>query len=243
MVVKPGGGFISQRQHPKMALVRVSIIAEGLRLSAPGFEDIIVDNLADDEPRVPVKIWHDHCRAQVAKTEVNQWISEFLQSTQALRLVKFSPEFPRKPYQPQRFGENKAQFADAAPYLVTNQASLDTLNTHLASASLPSVTMARFRPNIVISGLPAYQEHRLQTLDLGNIKLKMVDPCSRCAIITIDPSTGNKDRDRIPFQQLAELNSMPQQAKVPAFGVNACLLGENPPTDIQLKVGQQLTGY
>ena len=240
MLVKPDGKFVSQRQWPKMALIQVKLAATGLQLSAPGMSNINVNDTAQGGERIRVNIWKDHCWAYQANREVNQWLSDFLQSPQPLRLVKFDPASPRLPYQVQRFGENKAKFADAAPYLVANQASLSALNTSLLQQGLAEVSMARFRPNIVISGLPAFAEHRLQQIEADDVTLKMVDPCARCAIITVDPSSGEKSPGNVPFPQLAALNPMPQQAKVPAFGVNACLATESFTTAPTFKVGQTL---
>ncbi|MBX2859568.1 MAG: MOSC N-terminal beta barrel domain-containing protein [Cellvibrionaceae bacterium] len=242
MLVDANGRFVSQRQFPKMALIQAKPLRDALLLSAPGVEDIVLNDIPENAATLEVEIWNDRCRAQVAQAEVNQWFSDFLKSSQHLRLVRYHPEEPRWPYQPERFGENNAKFADAAPFLVTNRASLTALNAALKSSALPTVSMARFRPNIVIDGPAAFSEHRLQYLDVGAAQLKMVDPCARCAIITIDPDTGEKTPSRVPFQQLAALNPMPQQAKLPAFGVNACIHGKTSLENSLLKVGQNIAG-
>ena len=49
---------------------------------------------------------------------------------------------------------SKVSFGEFAPYLITNEASLDALNEELP---MP-VSMTRFRPNIVVRGLKAWEE-------------------------------------------------------------------------------------
>lgn len=48
----------------------------------------------------------------------------------------------------------KASFGDFAPYMIANEASLVAVNEQLPSP----VTMERFRPNVVVSGLAGFEE-------------------------------------------------------------------------------------
>jgi hypothetical protein len=77
-------------------------------------------------------------------------------------------------------------FADGYPVLVCNQASLDDLNTRMPE----SVPMNRFRPNIVLDGLPAWAEDDIDTLCIGDLKLRLVKPCTRCTIPSVDQDSG-----------------------------------------------------
>jgi uncharacterized protein YcbX len=43
--------------------------------------------------------------------------------------------------------------------------------------------MDRFRPNIVIDGVPPYAEDELDEIQLGSVKLMRSKKCSRCVII------------------------------------------------------------
>src|SRR5690606_41787263 len=54
--------------------------------------------------------------------------------------------------------EHPFGFADSFPFLITSQASLDDLNLRLAAKGEQAVIMNRFRPNIVVQGLEAYEE-------------------------------------------------------------------------------------
>jgi hypothetical protein len=85
-------------------------------------------------------------------------------------------------------------FADGFPVLVCNQASLDALNTHLPER----IPMERFRPNLVLEGLPAWAEDRIDALTVDGVTLRLVKPCTRCTIPAIDQQTGEPSTDPSP---------------------------------------------
>jgi len=53
--------------------------------------------------------------------------------------------------------------------------------------------MARFRPNVVIDGVGAYDEDRIDELATGEVTLRIVKPCTRCSITTTDQERGAVD--------------------------------------------------
>jgi uncharacterized protein YcbX len=125
-----------------------------------------------------------------------QWFSDFL--GRKLRLVRFDPEFRRLSNR-RWTGEVEAlnQFSDGYPLLLASTASLDLLNAKLAAAGRPPVGIERFRPNIVLAGLEAHDEDRLDVLriaaDGGEVQIRPVKPCTRCPIPNIDPATAQVD--------------------------------------------------
>jgi uncharacterized protein YcbX len=50
--------------------------------------------------------------------------------------------------------------------------------------------MNRFRPNLVLDGLPPYGEDALHDLLADGVRLRVVKPCTRCAITTTDQQAG-----------------------------------------------------
>ena len=58
--------------------------------------------------------------------------------------------------------------------------------------------MERFRPNIVLQGLPAWAEDRIDTLTIGPVTLRLVKPCTRCAIPSLDHCSGEPATDPLP---------------------------------------------
>ena len=119
--------------------------------------------------------------------------------------------------------ETTTDFADGAPMLLANEASLDRLNSVLESNSEQSVPMNRFRPNIVVKGLEPFAEHRLGTLSAPDYQLKLCFPCQRCIVTTINQDTAEKDPGGQPFKTLQKINPMPDGNKAPAFGENVIL--------------------
>jgi len=72
--------------------------------------------------------------------------------------------------------------------LLESQASLDDLNSKLDVA----VPMKRFRPNLVVNGCNAFDEDNWKRLRVGDLIFRVVKPCSRCVIPSIDTDTGER---------------------------------------------------
>ena len=121
------------------------------------------------------------------------WVSAAL--GQAVRLVRVRAD-SAAPREPEVRGRAAAPMGlpDGFPMLVCNQASLDDLN-----AALPApIPMERFRPNIVLEGLPPWAEDHIDTVTVGALTLRLVKPCTRCAIPSIDQRTGERSTDPLP---------------------------------------------
>jgi hypothetical protein len=122
-----------------------------------------------------------------------QWFSDFL--GRRVRLVRFDPE-QRRLSERRWSGAIEAEtgFADGFPLLVTAAASMPVLNQRLQAQGAGPVTMARFRPNLVLDGLDAHGEDALDEITFttgeGPVRLKLVKPCARCPIPDVDPQTG-----------------------------------------------------
>ncbi|HET7773907.1 MAG TPA: MOSC N-terminal beta barrel domain-containing protein [Burkholderiaceae bacterium] len=219
MVVDAASGrFITQRTVPAMALIRPSVTAQGLRLSRTGQSDLDVDaSLAVQTRRVTV--WRDTVDALDCGDEAAAWITAALgRASQPLRLVKFSPQARRL-----RVIEGRDpvayQFADGYPLLVVGQASLDDLNQRIAARGLPPVPMNRFRPNVVVAGLAAWEEDHVDTLRFGSVELKLVAPCSRCEVPNVEQSTGESMIE--PMRTLATFRALASQHGEVCVGMNA----------------------
>jgi uncharacterized protein YcbX len=192
MVVDERGDFVSQRELPRMALVRPQIRLSDVVLRAPGMLALHLQIDTVEEP-VKVRVWDDEVQAYDMGAVAAQWFSDFL--GRKLRLVRFDPE-QRRLASREWTGDAEApnQFQDGYPLLVTSTASLDLLNAKLAAAGHGPVGIERFRPNIVLSGLEAHDEDRLEAIRIaaedGEVQLRPVKPCSRCTIPDVDPATA-----------------------------------------------------
>ncbi len=106
MVVDEEGEFVSQRELPRMALVRPQLKHYEVVLRAPG---MLALHLAIDGAEAPVKakVWDDEVDAYDMGDVAAQWFSDFL--GRKLRLVRFDPELPAPVQPPVDGGRASAQ--------------------------------------------------------------------------------------------------------------------------------------
>jgi uncharacterized protein YcbX len=192
MLVDPKGMFITQRTHPQLARLVPEIGADSLTLTAPDLPALRVP-LEPGGESVPVRIWDHSCSALDQGLAAAEWASQAM--GKPVRLVRVSPAMGRAA-NPKYAGTTYAPvaFPDGYPILVCNQASLADLNQRLPAA----IPMERFRPNLVLSGLPAFAEDRIDSLRIGEITLRLVKPCTRCTIPSIDQRSGAPSVDPLP---------------------------------------------
>lgn len=192
MVVDADGMFLTQRSLPRMALIRPQLKSEELVLRAPG---MLALHVAIDAVEAPasVTVWRDTVPAWDLGAVAAQWFTDFL--GQPCRLVRFDPEYRRLSSLDWTGGiEAPNQFADGFPVLVASEASLHELNGRLEAAGHGAVGIERFRPNVVLGGVDAHDEDRVDLVRVeggdGEIHLQPVKPCARCPIPDIDPATA-----------------------------------------------------
>lgn len=226
MVIDEKGVFVSQRKLPSMTHINVTLTQTGIRLSHQEHGSVEVTK-SECHNEIPAKVWSSEVVTLLAPSHINQWLNKALPSKHTLSLVALKPSF-RRELDPQRFGNHTTYFADAAPLLIANLASLDALNDYLKhTKQLPALSMERFRPNVVVSGLPAFAEHKIKRLTFTGGEIKLIDHCQRCSMITVDPATATLENTADIFTSLASLNPMPNQPKAPAFGANAIVTQAN----------------
>ena len=221
MVFDEHGQFVSQREEPRLALVRPTLRASDLMLRAPG---MLALHLALDaiESETAVQIWSDRVRAGDMGDLAAQWFSDFL--GRRVRLARFDPEVQR-PSDSRWTGGLPAltAFADGFALLVLSSASLDELNRRLRAHGAASVQSDRFRPNLLLDGLGAHEEDLIDRLafdtDEGPVVLRLVKPCSRCSIPDVDPQLGQLDHAL--SAELASYRANPRLNGQITFGMNA----------------------
>jgi uncharacterized protein YcbX len=195
MVVDKNLEFISQRKFPRMATVSVSFTEDSLLLSAPDYPQLQVPFLLKKISVLNVRIWNDICMAYSCGKEPAEWISTLLETE--CRLV-YMPDVTNRPVDKQFTSlEKQVSFADSFPFLIISEASLQDLNNRM-SFPLP---MDRFRPNLVVTGCPPYDEDSWKIIEIGTLRLHVVKSCSRCVITTIDQNTGEAGKE--PLRTLA----------------------------------------
>ncbi|HVE88576.1 MAG TPA: MOSC domain-containing protein, partial [Burkholderiaceae bacterium] len=110
------------------------------------------------------------------------------------------------------------KFADAFAVLVCSTASLADLNARLAAKGQWPITIERFRPNIVLDGVEAFDEDYVEYMTIGEAKLQIVKPCVRCTVPNVDPATGETGFE--PGDTLARYRNDARAGGI-TFGVNA----------------------
>jgi uncharacterized protein len=224
MVVDTAGDMLTQRELPRMALIQPTLRGDDMVLRAPG---MLALHIALDrvEQATRVRVWDDEVRAYDMGALAAQWCSDFL--GQALRLVRFDPE--QKRLSARRWTgavEAENAFADGFPLLVAGAASLADLNQRLAARGEAPVTMQRFRPNLVLDGIAAFEEDHIDEITIttedGPVRLKLVKPCTRCSIPDVDPATAATGH--AVADTLAGFRADPRMDGGLTFGMNAVLL-------------------
>ncbi len=197
MVVDAAGNFLQQRVVPKLALVETQLRDDGsLILDAPNMPPLHV-SVPTGSVRVPVTVWGDTVMTADVGPEAADWMEKYLECV--CRLVYMDRDAVRPVAVEYGQAGDVVSFADAVPVLLANEASLDDLNRRIGR-SLP---MSRFRPNVTIDGVEAWEEDRWKQLQIGEVEFEVTHRCARCVVTAIDQTSGVKDEDGEPLKTLA----------------------------------------
>jgi uncharacterized protein YcbX len=220
MVVDPDGRFVTQRELPRLALIATAIDDDALVLRTAQRPPLRVAIRDGRRSAREVVVWRSHVRGCDEGDQAARWLSAHL--ARDVRLVRFHRS-KKRACNPDYVGDSGAHtlFADGYPVLVIGSASLDDLNARLLRKGEPALPMNRFRPNLVVEGLDAYDEDHLDTMTIGDVALRMVKPCTRCQVTTTDQATAKVGIEPLPtlagYRQHARLDGV-------AFGMNAIVV-------------------
>ncbi|MEK6565415.1 MAG: MOSC N-terminal beta barrel domain-containing protein, partial [Bacteroidota bacterium] len=189
MVVDKDNKFLTQRQIPRLALISVSLEKDQLVLNAPRSGRIEIPSKPTGKARIPVQVWKDEVQALPADLDVSNWISDYL--GQQSNLVYMPDDSKRYVQTPYAINRDPYGFADAFPFLILSEGSLEELNRRLEKA-LP---VNRFRPNLVLSGCEPFAEDGWKEIRIGQIVFRVAKPDSRCATTTVDQSTAEVGKE------------------------------------------------
>lgn len=219
VVVDDEGDFLSQRELPRMALIETRLTGSALRLSAPGMLTLEIPFESEGDV-VRIRVWDDELDAVTQGALVDQWFSEFL--GQRARLMRFDP-LARRISKRRYTGATEApyKFADAFALLVTSEASLADLNAKLQAKGKAAIDIDRFRPNIVVDGVEAFEEDYAREVLIGGAAVELVKPCVRCTVPSVDPSRGEQGAE--PGDTLAVYRNNADAGGI-TFGVNGIVI-------------------
>jgi len=230
MLVDADNRFLTQRELPPMTFLKVELQEDGLFIQHKHTEDSIKIPFQPTGDMCTVTVWEDTCQAQFVSKEADEWFSRTL--SLPCRLV-YMPENTRRKVDTNYAHEDEiTSFSDGFPLLMIGQASLDDLNSRLATP----ITMERFRPNIVFTGGAPFQEDEMAAFVIADndIRFYAVKPCARCVITTIDLATAEKGKE-----PLATLSRYRRQGNKIFFGQN--LLFDNSTNPHSISVGDRIT--
>jgi uncharacterized protein YcbX len=218
MIVDAASGrFLTQRVLPQLATLRPRLDAEGLVLELPTGTTLTVDRSDRGAPR-QVEVWGDTVAAVEPDPQASDALARWLGRPVALVRCPAGAERPCDPEV--SAADSRVAFADGFPLLVTSTSSLDVLNEAIGRRGGAPVPMQRFRPNIVLEGVDAGVEDRASAVILdGGLRLDLVKRCERCAVTTIDQSSGAR-MGKEPLRTLAAIRTDKASGGV-WFGQNA----------------------
>ncbi|HZN97361.1 MAG TPA: MOSC N-terminal beta barrel domain-containing protein [Gemmatimonadales bacterium] len=210
MVVDESGTFLSQRSHPRLALVVPSIRDGALGVEAPGMPGLVTPLEPPPTVTTRVRVWKDSCAATWLGERAARWFSDYLGTACGLVYMAGDTIRPTDP----RYASSgtRVSFADAFPFLLISQESLNDLNRRLPEP-LP---MNRFRPNLVVGGVHPYEEDEWRRIEIGAMRFRVVKPCARCVVTTTDQATAALGKE--PLRTLASYRKVRGEVM---FGQNA----------------------
>jgi len=212
MIVDNDGRFITGRTVPGLVLLHAIPHPKGLLLKADGQPDLLVHPPNNSGPKRSVTVWGDQLTVPWVPT-ASAWLHRTLNTPAHLVTM---PDEVLRPVDPDFAKANEiVSFADGFPLLLIGEASLADLNKRLDTP----VTMAHFRPNLVITGCDPYAEDHWREIQIGDVRLSLVKRCARCIFTTVDPATGTRNASGEPLRTLKTYRRS-EDGKV-MFGQNA----------------------
>ncbi|MDH7605437.1 MAG: MOSC domain-containing protein [Melioribacter sp.] len=217
MLIDQNNMFITQRKYPKMALIKVDLENDLLIFTHKLNNELQfkIPIEIEDGKLKNVAIWDDYVTALHFSEEADEWFSNVLNLK--CKLVYMPDNVKRNVDKKYATRNEIVSFADAFPFLIIGQESLNDLNSRLKE-KLP---MNRFRPNFVFTGGNAYDEDKWKSFKIGDVAFYPVKPCSRCVITTINHDTAEKSDE--PLKTLSTYRAINNKVM---FGQNLLHEGE-----------------
>ena len=213
VIVDDKGLFLTQRDVPELARIDALYRGNTLVLASDDREELVVQLDAPGRPR-EVQVWSSRGIGADTGDEAAVWLGRLL--GRPVRLVRAGPRWQRSFSYGGQTGP--LAFADGYPLLLVGEASLNDLNERRPEP----VPMMRFRPNIVVDGIPAYGEDALVRAQRPGVVLRGVKPCVRCVVTTTDQMTGQRDDRSEPLRTLARYRN-DRSIRGVKFGMNVAV--------------------
>ncbi|KAJ2767126.1 hypothetical protein IWQ57_004084 [Coemansia nantahalensis] len=228
------GRFVTQRQVPRLALIRVAICGDKLELAAdamaaPLHLPLHPDVGRDLGDRATVRVWYDDVVGRCCGPAAAAWLTTFVgrptrmlyKDPAATRLVsRYLPADGLCDTPPQ------AGFADVFPFHITTDPSLADVNRRVPRP----LTHRHFRPNVVLAPADGcaepYDEESWTRIEFGDPSgswsMFVTSRTPRCSMVNVDPETGAASSDGEPMATLHTFRRVdPAKPTFVCFGMQA----------------------
>jgi len=225
IVADEHGEMFTARTQPRLCLIQANLTANGINISAPGMPNLLIEYAKFSSQYQNVNVWGTDINGQQGIEEYNQWFSRYIE--QPCKLLFFGEKS-------ERFVKDKKSqvgFADGYPLLLISKQSLALLNDKLAKKN--NVSMAQFRPNIVVDVSNGFDEDSWKVIRIGEVEFEVTSPCSRCIFTTINPETSIINPYQEPLKTLKSFRQV--ESGDVMFGQNMIALSEG-----QIKQGDKV---
>ncbi|MEV3987868.1 MOSC N-terminal beta barrel domain-containing protein [Streptomyces sp. NPDC049837] len=211
MVISEDGIYRTQRRHPRLALIRPTVSADGTRLTLDSADPTarhgtVHLDVTTSAPRRDVDLFGAAFQGIDQGDDAATWISEVLGTPS--RLVRVPPEHDRIA---DGLTPGPSAYADSSAVHLLARSSLTLLNRRMAERGAPPLPMNRFRPNIVIDNRPGHggdwaaephTEDRARRLTIGETELGYTKLAIRCAVTLVQQEAGSRQGPE-PLRTLA----------------------------------------
>lgn len=216
MLVDDAAVFVTQRDEPRLARLRLSRDGDGFTIAGEGLVPLPIASGSGE--RIEVRVWEDVVDAATLDPAIDTALSSWL--GRPVRLVAMDGR-SRRGLRIEGTADAEVGFADAYPVLFVTAASLDALNERIAATGEAPVPMGRFRPNIVIDGATPWADDAWTALRIGEVRFDLVSPCTRCIVTTTDQGSGVRISEE-PLRTLTSFRrSVDPRVRGVLFGWNA----------------------
>ena len=218
MLLDENNIFMTQRNHPKMALIKIqtsSSAKDGFTIANRENSIFLPLDVSTLTP-IETKVWEDTVTVFEVSPDHSRWFSEQLGAS--CKLVSFKEESPRPVDALFAIHNEQVSLADAYPLLIIGRASLNDLNGRLKNP----VPMNRFRPNLIFTGGEAYEEDQWKNFSIGKNHFAGVKPCSRCITTTTNQENGERGAE-----PLATLSQYRKKGNKVYFGQNVLAIDKD----------------
>ena len=199
------GTSMTQKNETRMCMIKPFVDEHkmSLRLEFPDISSIEIplhyESKNTREARIcETKVCGDRVQGIDCGDKIAQWLSNAL-SIDGLRLIKQIENVERK--------HGAIALSNQAQFLLISQPSVQWLMNEVevwedSNKDVDNI-VNRFRGNFVIDNLEPLEENNFKCLSIGQIKFEVQGPCTRCQMICIDQSNGEKTTE--PLRTIGKL--------------------------------------